>query len=237
MVPSRSASMPRPVSRTVNWTKFLDLFGGQQNLSLGAAYSGRHSTAGCPGWSAPRAGRPAQRRDRRRPRPRRGCASGRPRRRNGRGPRSGAASGRRRSSVNSRRPASSSATSIRSPIRSSSFSLSLPASATSSACKREQLPGKSLSQSVEAPAQLEQRVAQLAAGHADELRLEAVGILQAGDVFKSGHGAQQPPFGVAHGRGAQAVAALLLADAHGQQGGFALGGYGFLHGDGVADGA
>ena len=134
-------------------------------------------------------------------------------------------------------PVSSSATSIRSAIRSFSFSDSLLAAATSSACSGCKCAAKALRERVEAAAQLQQRVAQLAAGDGDELGLEAVGVLQGGDVFKGGDGAEQAAFGVAHGRGAQAVAALLLADAHGQHGGFVFGGHRLLHGDGVADGA
>ena len=61
--------------------------------------------------------------------------------------------------------------------------------------------------------------------------------MQAGHVFQRGHRAQQPPLRVAHGRGAQAVAAFLLANAHGQHGRFALGGHCLLHLDGIADGA
>jgi dephospho-CoA kinase len=57
----------------------------------------------------------------------------------------------------------------------------------------EQLSAKALAQRIKAAAQLQQRVAQLAAGYADELRLEAVGVLQTGYVFESGHGTQQPP--------------------------------------------
>ena len=101
----------------------------------------------------------------------------------------------------------------------------------------QQLAAKALAERVEAAPQLQQRIAQLAAGDGDELRLEAVGILQAGHVFERGHGAQQAAFGVAHGRGAQAIAALLLADAHGQHRGFVFGGHGLLHGDRVANGA
>jgi hypothetical protein len=117
------------------------------------------------------------------------CAA---RRNSGRGSPS-ACSGRSRSSLSSRLPVSSSATSIRSPIRSSSFSASLLA-APPVPPAAAQLAAKSLAQRVEPAPQLQQRVAQLAAGHGDELRLEAVGVLQAGHVFERGHGAQQPPF-------------------------------------------
>ena len=48
--------------------------------------------------------------------------------------------------------------------------------------------------------------------------------------------AQQPAFGVAHRRGAQPVAAFLLADPHGQHRCFALGGHRLLHRNSVANG-
>ena len=103
--------------------------------------------------------------------------------------------------------------------------------------QRRQLAAEALAQRVQSPAQLGQRVAQLAAGDGDELRLEAVGVLQRGNIFKGGDSAQQVAFGVAHGHGAQAVAALMLAESHGQHGRVALGGHSFLHGDRVANGA
>ncbi len=72
---------------------------------------------------------------------------------------------------------------------------------------------------------------------ADELSLEAVAVLHLGHVFEDGDSAEELAFRVAHGSGAEAIAALRLADAHGQQGGFAFVGDGSLHGDGFADGA
>jgi hypothetical protein len=141
MVPSRSASMPRPGIAHRELHKVLDLFGGQQNLSLGrrvangigeqVVQDGAHrapvglhigeigvgrdldANALLRGLVAEAVAGLVQE-----------------------------LQGARRSSVNSRRPASSSATSIRSPIRSSSFSLSLLAAATSSACKGSNSPAK-----------------------------------------------------------------------------------------------
>ena len=108
--------------------------------------------------------------------------------------------------------------------------------ATNSDCSGQQLAAEALAQSVKAPPQLQQRVAQFPAGNGDELGLEAVGILQAGYVFERGDRAQQPAFGVAHGRGAQAITARLLTDAHGKHRGLTFACNGFLHRDCVANG-
>lgn len=97
--------------------------------------------------------------------------------------------------------------------------------------------GVALVEGVEAAAELEEGVAELAGGDGDELALEAIGFGKAGDVFEGGDGAEEATVGVAHGGGAEAVGAFAVAEAHGQEGGFAFGGDGFLHFDGVADGS
>jgi len=73
--------------------------------------------------------------------------------------------------------------------------------------KGVELTGEALAKSVKAAAQLEERVTEFAAGNAEKLGLEAVGVLEAGDVFEGGDGAQETAVGVAHGRGAQSKVA------------------------------
>ena len=84
---------------------------------------------------------------------------------------------------------------------------------------------------VQAEPKLLQRLAEFFGRDAEKAGLEAIDILHLGDVLKHADSSQQLALGIAHGRGAQAITALSLAELHGQHGGFALSGDGLAHGD------
>src|SRR5579859_2369353 len=90
--------------------------------------------------------------------------------------------------------------------------------------KRPQLPSKGLGKRIEPAAELQQRVTELAAGDGDELALEAVDVLQRGDVFERGDGAEQAALRIAHGGSAKAKAAIFFADTSRQQRRISFGG-------------
>src|SRR5579875_883731 len=91
------------------------------------------------------------------------------------------------------------------------------------------------SEGIEGETEALKRTPQLLGGDGKKARLEAVNVTHFGHVFQYRDRPKELAIGITHGGGAQTVAALGAADAHGQQGRFTLSSRGLLHGNSIAD--
>ena len=104
--------------------------------------------------------------------------------------------------------------------------------------ERAEFAGVVLGEGVERETQAADGIAEFLRGDGEKAGFEAIHFGDFRHVFKEGDGAEKLALAVAHGGGAEAVAAFCLTDAHGKEGGFTFAGAGgALHGDRGADGA
>ncbi len=96
--------------------------------------------------------------------------------------------------------------------------------------------GVASGEGVEREAEVLERLLEALGGDVEEAGFEAVDFGEGGHVFEDGDCAEEAAVSVSHGGGAEAVAVFGLADAHGEDCGFAFSRRHLLHGDGAADG-
>jgi len=93
-----------------------------------------------------------------------------------------------------------------------------------------------LGKRIQGKAEATDRFTQLLRGDREEARFETIDLGDLGHILEQRDCSQEFAFAVAHGRGAEPVAAFGFADAHGEERGFSFaGGSSALHRDGCAD--